>query len=201
MFAGRRCLRLFWHGHDNVFLDLREYSCMGACSCSKVPIALMGDSRFARCLSGRRYCIPVRRLSLTHQLPSAFQPSCTSAGAHAQKFPSPHGIFTCFALVLAGWRCDHRRWHGDLVIVHHHWQHSFLGACSRSKFPIAPRGKLLTCLPQLSLAQLQTLWSTTQGVRATETLKISHRPDGKMADMLAPTHACTTANTSVNYSG
>jgi len=29
--------------------------------------------------------------------------------------------------------------------------------------------------------------------------KSSHRPDGKMADMLALTHACTTANASVNY--
>ena len=27
----------------------------------------------------------------------------------------------------------------------------------------------------------------------------SHRPDGKIADALAPTHACTTANASVNY--
>ena len=30
-------------------------------------------------------------------------------------------------------------------------------------------------------------------------LKISHSPDGKIADALAPTHACTTANASVNY--
>jgi hypothetical protein len=31
-------------------------------------------------------------------------------------------------------------------------------------------------------------------------LKTSHRPDGKMADMLAPTYACTTAaNTPANY--
>ena len=28
----------------------------------------------------------------------------------------------------------------------------------------------------------------------------SHRPDGKNADVLALTHACTTANASVNYS-
>ena len=34
----------------------------------------------------------------------------------------------------------------------------------------------------------------------TLTLKISHRPNGKEADMLDPTHACTTANASVNYS-
>jgi hypothetical protein len=32
LFAGRRCLRLFRHGHDNVFLDLREYSLLCACS-------------------------------------------------------------------------------------------------------------------------------------------------------------------------
>ena len=30
--------------------------------------------------------------------------------------------------------------------------------------------------------------------------KSSHRPDGKIADKLALTHACTTANASVNYS-
>jgi hypothetical protein len=30
-------------------------------------------------------------------------------------------------------------------------------------------------------------------------LKMSHRPDGNIADVLAPTHACTTANTSANY--
>jgi hypothetical protein len=30
--------------------------------------------------------------------------------------------------------------------------------------------------------------------------EISHRPDGRIADALASTHACTTANASVNYS-
>jgi hypothetical protein len=32
-------------------------------------------------------------------------------------------------------------------------------------------------------------------------LKFSHRPDGKVADVLASTHAFTTANALVNYSG
>ena len=32
-------------------------------------------------------------------------------------------------------------------------------------------------------------------------LQISDRPDGKMADVLASTLACATANASVNYSG
>ena len=49
--------------------------------------------------------------------------------------------------VLAGLRCAHRQRHGDLLIVHHHWQHSYrLCACSYSKVPIAPMGKLLTHL-------------------------------------------------------
>ncbi len=52
LFAGRRCPRLFRHGHDNVFLDLREYSSLCSCSCSKVPIAPMGDLSFAPCLQG-----------------------------------------------------------------------------------------------------------------------------------------------------
>ena len=50
----------------------------------------------------------------------------------------PNGIFTCFALVLAGRWCLCREWHGKLRVVHHHWQHSYLRACSRSKVPIAP---------------------------------------------------------------
>jgi hypothetical protein len=57
-----------------------------------------------------------------------------------------------------------------------------LQMCARScsKFHIAPMGKLLTCLPRLTLAQLRTLRSTIQMVRATETLKSSHRPNGRL---------------------
>ena len=47
------------------------------------------------------------------------------------------------------------------------------------KLPIAPMGKLLTCLPRLSLAQLRpTLWSTTQWVRAAETSNFPIAPMG-----------------------
>ena len=52
----------------------------------------------------------------------------------------PDGIFTCFALMLAGRRCLHQR-HGELLIVHHHWQLGLRSACSRSKVPITPMGK------------------------------------------------------------
>ena len=70
--------------------------------------------------------------------------SCTITGntasgvrAHAQNFPSPRWDFHMFWLVLAGRRCAHQQWHGELLIVHHHWQ---LCACSRSKLLIAPMG-------------------------------------------------------------
>ena len=57
------------------------------------------------------------------------------------KMPCPDGIFTCFALMLAGRRCVHHQWHGEVLIVHHHWQYSYwLCVCSRSKVPIAPMG-------------------------------------------------------------
>ena len=52
----------------------------------------------------------------------------------------PDGIFTCFALALAERRCVNQQWLGDFVIVHHHWQHSYISACSCSKFLIAPMG-------------------------------------------------------------
>jgi hypothetical protein len=72
-------------------------------------------------------------------------------------------------------------------------------AAETLKFPIAPMGKLLTCLHRLTLDNCER-FGQLQDVRATETLKSSHRPDGKMADMLASTHSCTTVNALVNYS-
>jgi hypothetical protein len=42
LFAGGRCPCPVWHGHDNVFLDLREYSYKCACLCSTFPIVQMG---------------------------------------------------------------------------------------------------------------------------------------------------------------
>ena len=51
----------------------------------------------------------------------------------------PHGRLT-FCSLFAGRRCLCQFWHSDLVIVHHHWQHSLQCACSRSKIPITPMG-------------------------------------------------------------
>ena len=105
-------------------------------------------------------------------------------------------------LVLAGGRCVHLlQWHSELLIVHHHGQQSCLCACSRSKVPIAPTGKLLTCLLRLLLAQLRPTLRSTTVCTCRRDLEFSYRPDGKNADALALILACTTANgASVNNS-
>ena len=83
-------------------------------------------------------------------------------------------------LVFTGRRClclfRHR--HNDVLLDH--WQHSFwIGACSCSKLPIAPMGKLLTRLPRLTLAQLRTLRSTTE-CTCRRDLESSHGPHGRL---------------------
>jgi hypothetical protein len=67
-------------------------------------------------------------------------------------------------------------------------------------------GKLLTCLPRLTLAQPDSRlhncerFGPLQNVLATD-LENSHRPDGNIADVLASTLACTIVTDAlVNYS-
>ena len=72
--------------------------------------------------------------------------------------------------------------------------------CSCSKFPIAPMGKWLTRFCLDSCLCICERFGQLQWVRAAETFKSSHRPDGKMADVLASTLARTTATDAlVNY--
>ena len=91
--------------------------------------------------------------------------------------------------VLAGWRRLCPEWHGELLIVHHHRQHSYLCACSSSKLPIAPMGKLLTGLPRFSLAHLRLTFLSTTGGTCCRDLKLLHRlkvPIAPMGKCLAP---------------
>jgi hypothetical protein len=67
------------------------------------------------------------------------------------------------------------------------------------KISIAPMGKCLADMPNSTLAVL--LSCSTRHMYMPATLKISHCPDGKVADVLAPTHAHTIANALVNYRG
>ena len=156
---------------------------------SKVPIAPMGipadlpnrlssfNSDRYLVLSGICTCQP--RLQTSHRPDGkmadvvASTLACTTAAdapvnyrGYMQQRPKtshrPHGRLK-FCSFFAGRWCRGFGWHGELLILHHHWQHSLLCACSCSKLPIAPMGKLLTRLPRLTLAQLRTLLSTTVG--------------------------------------
>ena len=152
MLAGRRCVHRHWHGDLLIVHHHWQLSSICACSRWKFPIAPMGKLLMRSCFDFRlRNC--ERRFGQLQDV---------RAAETLQSSHRPDGIFTCFALVLAEWRRLHQRWHGELLIVHHHWQLSSICACSRSKVPMAPMGILLTRLPRLMLAQLRpTLWSTT----------------------------------------
>jgi len=52
-------------------------------------------------------------------------------------------------------------------------------------------GKMLTSLPRLLLAQLRLTLRTLTGCMRRRDLNFPHRPDGKIADVLALPHACT----------
>ena len=101
---------------------------------SKLPIAPMG--RWLTCpnrlssFNSDRYLVLSGRCTCLTRLQTSHRPD--------GKMPCPNGIFTCFALVLAGRRCLCREWHGKLRVVHHHWQLSYLCACSAQNFP-SPR--------------------------------------------------------------
>ena len=137
-----------------------QHSC--SCACSKLPIALMGDSQFARCLQGGG--VFVWGGSVTFD-------SCTITGntaygsvrAHVQNFASPRWDF-----------------------------HMFCAYACRAAVCTSAVARLLSHrAPSLA----------TQLTLCVLTLKSSHRPDGKNADVLALILACTTVtDASMNYS-
>ena len=139
MLAGRRCVHRQWHGELLIVHHHWQHSCWSACSTQKFPsprwenALLTCPIRFSSFMMGA-----ASKTTSMEYVPSAPESS---------KVPIPDGIFTWFALVLAGRRCEHLQCHSELLIVHHHGQHGSICACSRSKVPIAPMGKLLTCLP------------------------------------------------------
>ena len=101
--------------------------------------------------------------------------------SHACKLPiAPMGFSHVLRFVLAGRRCVHQQWHGDLLIVHHHRQHSFICACSRSKLPIAPMGKLLTCLLRLTLCTTGNASVNYRGCVPQRPSKVPIAPMGKL---------------------
>jgi hypothetical protein len=117
LFAGWWCTGLQRHSVNRELPDLLQHSC--ACSCSKVPIGLMGiwltsTLIFHLVLSGICTCQPRMKTSLRPL------------------------VGLTFCSLFAGRWCWCLFWHSDHLIVHHQWEHSFSCACSCSKFPIAP---------------------------------------------------------------
>ena len=140
--AGRWCLHQWWHGELLIVHHHWQHSWPCACSssklpwdaslCSKVPIAPMGNADalalILACTTATDTLVNCRGCVLKRPC----------------KVPIAPMRFSCFVLVHAGRRCYHLQRHGELLIVHHHRQYSWLCACSRSKLPIAPMGKMLT---------------------------------------------------------
>jgi len=95
-----------------------------------------------------------------------------------------HGRSHVSRFVLAGWwswwRCLCPVGHSDHLIVHHKWELSCQCARSSSTFPVAPMGKVLTCLFRDSRLHNCERFGQLQEVRATETLKSSQRPVGRL---------------------
>jgi hypothetical protein len=86
----------------------------------------------------------------------------------------------------------------------------YVAAAETCELPIAPMGdsRFACCLQgggvavyggTVSIVNSQIYSNRADYVRIH--LQKFHCPDGKMADMLALTHACTTVNASVNYRG
>eukprot|EP00900_Chrysochromulina_parva_P004464 jgi/Chrpa1/14018/Chrysochromulina_OHIO_Genome00000092-RA len=192
MFAGRWCPRLFRHGHDNVFLDLWEHSWLCARSCSKVPIAPMGDSCLPRCLQGGGVVVYSGTVSIVNSQVYSNHP--TNVRAHAQNFPSPPWETHGGGVAVLG---------GTVSIVN-----------SQIYSNTAIGGGVFVSSGTVMITSSSITGNTAAGSgggvyvgsgTVTITLlcvlmfKSSHRPDGKIADVLAVTLARKTANASVNY--
>ena len=230
--AGWRCAHQRWHGELLMVHHHGQQSFQCACSRSKVPIAPMGilltclrrlvlaqlrtlrsttagtchrdlaishrpDGNFicfALVLAGRR-CVHLQCHSELlivhhHEQHSSISLRSNTECTCRRDFKTSHrpdGIFTCLRLlVLAGRRCLCREWHGELLIVHHYRQQRCLCACSRSKLPIAPVGRWLTCPNRLSSFNSDRYLVLSGTCTCQPHLLTSHRPDGgEIADVLA----------------
>ena len=157
-------------------------------SSSKVPNAPMG--RMLKC-----FCLDSR-------LRNCGQRSCQLQPVRAaETFKTSHrpdGKLT-FCSLFAGRRCLRRRWLSDHLIVHH--QREFSWRCARAHaLKSSVLGALLTCPNGLSLFNSDRSSVLPGSSTCQPRLQTSHRADGKIADMLALTHACTIANdSSVKY--
>jgi len=164
----------------------------GACrSDLHSPITLMGDSCLVCLFFAGWRCSCWWWHSLDHELPDLLQHSLWRACSCSHR-PNGNALLTStirLSSLMMGAASILQAWHGVRAI------------CIRNfKTSHRPERWLLTHWSQLSVAHLRpTLRSTTE-CTCRRDRQLSHRPNGKMADVLASTHASTTAaDALVNY--
>ena len=143
---------------------------------SKIPIAPMGDSRFARCLQGGG----VQVYSGTVAISSCTISGNRAEGVHArvQKFLSCSKLPIALMGKNALLTCP-IRFSSFMMGAASNYQSGVRAICARNfKSSHRPDGKLLTRLPRLTLAQLWLTLRSTTGGACRRDLKFSHRPDG-----------------------
>ncbi len=156
-----------------------------------------GKLTIACCLQGGGVYVYSGTVTITSS--SIHGNSAVYVRAHAHNFPSPQWEFllTCpirfppFNLLF---------YQGAAVRANH--------ACKTPSPPWETHVLLVACRAAVSMSMVMVAqWPShrlpsvgTQLTLYALMFGISHRPDGRIADALASTHACTTANASVNYS-
>jgi len=163
---------------------------------SKVPIAPMGDSRFARCLQGGGVFVQGGTVSIVNS--QVYSNQATNVRARDFKSsPRPDGKIPD---ALAS---THSCTTAAAALVN---SRMYLPQSLKFSHPPMGDSRFARCLQgggvfvnggTVTLSSCIINGNTAGNVRAH--LQKFPWPDVKVADVLAPTHACTTANASVNY--
>ena len=204
LFAGRRCLCPQWHSDLLIVHHQWEHSFQ--CACSKIFHAPMVDSRVARFLQGGGVAVTWAgnaggSVSIVNS--QIYSNTASNVRVRVQNFPHrPDGkisdaLASTFACTTAA----------DAPINYSRYM------CRRNlQFSHRPDGRLTFCslFAGRRCSRLGWLsdhlivhhqWEYSWLCARAHALKSSHRPDGKVADGLATTRACTTAAYAlVNYS-
>jgi hypothetical protein len=170
LFAGWRCFCLFRHSLNRQLPSVFQSSLQCACSCSKVPIAPMGDSHlFCLLFAGRRCLCPQWHSDLLivhHQWEHSFQCACSKI-FHAPMVDSRVARFLQGGGVAVTWAGNA----GGSVSIVNSQIYSNTASNVRVRvqnFPHRPDGKISDALASTfactTAAERLMLWSTSVGM-------------------------------------
>jgi hypothetical protein len=155
----------------------------------------MGDSRFSCCLQGGGVYVGSGTVTITSS--SIYGNTAPYVRAHVQKFPSHPDVKVAdvLALTLA---CTARCLQGGGVYVNSGTV-TITSSSIHGNTALQGGGVSVNSYGTVSIVNSQIYSNTADYVHAD--VRNSPSPDVKVADVLALTHACTTANDAlVNYS-